>query len=227
MSNATPQNGAHDRLIEGLASDLSPVQPLPSPVRRAVIWLGFVILAGLLLSLIADLPAFMQRFMASPDMWMAMLGSALTALLAAIAAFQLSLPDSSRAWAWLPMPALLLWITASGLGCLRDYVLPGTHMAPMNETMECLAIIVALSIPFSLLMFAMLREAFSLLPGLTVTIAGLAVAAASATLLNLFHPFDAAVVDLLVHALAVALVIVVCRAYGARLWASPNFSKAA
>jgi len=227
MSNATPPNAAHDQLIEGLASDLGPVQPLPSPVRRAAIWLGFVIVAGLLLSLIADLPAFMQRFMASPDMWMAMLGSALTALLAAIAAFQLSLPDSSRAWAWLPMPALLLWITASGLGCLRDYVLPGTHMAPMNETMECLAIIVALSIPFSLLMFAMLREAFSLLPGLTVTIAGLAVAAASATLLNLFHPFDAAVVDLLVHALAVALVVVVCRAYGARLWASPNFSKAA
>jgi len=227
MSNATPHNAAHDRLIEGLASDLSPVQPLPSPVRRAVIWLGFVILAGLLLSLIADLPAFMQRFMASPDMWMAMLGSALTALLAAIAAFRLSLPDSSRAWAWLPMPALLLWITASGLGCLRDYVLPGTHMAPMNETMECLAIIVALSIPFSLLMFAMLREAFSLLPGLTVTIAGLAVAAASATLLNLFHPFDAAVVDLLVHALAVALVVVVSWIYGARLWAFPNFSKAA
>ena len=84
--------------------------------------------------------------------------------------------------------------------------------------MECLAIIVALSVPFSLLMFAMLREAFSLLPGLTATIAGLAVAAASATVLNLFHPFDAAVVDLLVHALAVALVVVVSRIYGRRLW---------
>ena len=64
-------------------------------------------------------------------------------------------------------------------------------------------------------------------PGLTAAIAGLAVAAASATLLNLFHPFDAAVVDLLVHAFAVALVVVVSRVYGARLWALPNFSKAA
>ena len=88
MSNATPQDAAHDRLIEGLASDLRPVQPLPSPGRRAMIWLGFVIVAALLLSLIADLSAFAQRFMASPDMWLAMLGSALTALLAAIAAFQ-------------------------------------------------------------------------------------------------------------------------------------------
>ena len=73
MSNATPQDAPHDRLIEGLASDLRPVQPLPSPGKRAVIWLGFVIVAGLLLSLIADLPAFVQRFMASPDMWLAML----------------------------------------------------------------------------------------------------------------------------------------------------------
>jgi hypothetical protein len=227
MSNVSHPDAPHDRLIHGLTADLQPVRPLPPPGRRAVIWLGFVVVAGLVLSMIADLSAFAHRFMASPDMWMAMLGSALTAVLAAIAAFKLSLPDSSRAWAWLPLPAALLWIFASGLGCLRNYVLPGTHVAPMNETMECLAIIVALSVPFSLLMFAMLREAFSLLPGLTATIAGLAVAAASATLLNLFHPFDAAAVDLLVHAFAVALVIVVARGYGQRLWGPKNFSKSA
>jgi hypothetical protein len=165
--------------------------------------------------------------MATPDMWMAMTGSALTAVLAAIAAFKLSMPDSPKAWAWLPLPAVLLWVFASGLGCLRDYVLPGTHVAPMEETMECLTIIIALSVPFSLLMFAMLREAFSLLPALTASIAGLAVAAASATLLNLFHPIDASAVDLLVHAFAVALVIAVSRIVGSRLWASANFFKSA
>lgn len=227
MSNVSHPDAPHDRLIHGLAADLQPVRPLPPPGKRAVIWLGFVVVAGLVLSLIADLSAFAHRFMASPDMWLAMLGSALTAVLAAIAAFKLSLPDASRAWAWLPLPAALLWIFASGLGCLRSYVLPGTHVAPMGETMECLAIIVALSVPFSLLMFAMLREAFSLLPGLTATIAGLAVAAASATLLNLFHPFDAAAVDLLVHAFAVALVVVVARAYGRRLWAPKNIAESA
>jgi len=226
MSNVTQQGPSHDRLIQGLASDLRPVHPLPPASKRAVIWLGFVVVAGLVLSLIADLSAFMNRLMMSPDMWLAMLGSALTAVLAAIAAFKLSLPDSPRIWAVLPLPAVLLWVFASGLGCLRDYVLPGTHVAPMGETMECLAIIVALSVPFSLLMFAMLREAFPLLPGLTASVAGLAVAAASATLLNLFHPLDAAVVDLLVHAIAVALVIVVSRLIGRRIFASTNFSKA-
>jgi hypothetical protein len=227
MNNPPQHDDPHDRLIQSLTSNLRPVQPLPPASKRAVIWLGFVVVAGLLLSLIADLAAFAQRFMSSPDMWLAMTGSALTAVLAAIAAFKLSMPDSSRAWVWLPLPAALLWIFASGLGCLREYVLPGTYVAPWRETIECLAIIVALSVPFSLLMFAMLREAFSLLPGLTATTAGLAVAAASATLLNLFHPFDAAVVDLLVHALAVALVVVVIRLYGRHLWTAANFSKPA
>lgn len=228
MNTTQPNPGApHDRLIHGLAADLKPVRPLPSPLKRALIWLGFVVAAGLVLSLIADLPAFARRLATTPDMWLAMTGSALTAILAAIAAFKLSLPDSSRAWAWLPLPAAVLWVTASGLGCLRDFLLPETHVAPFSETMECLAIILALSVPFSALLFAMLREAFPLLPGLTAAIAGLAVAAASATLLNLFHPFDAAVVDLLVHAFAVALVIVASRAIGMRSFDSANFSKPA
>jgi hypothetical protein len=218
---------SHDNLIQNLTSDLKPVRPLPPAGRRALIWLGFVVAAGLILSLLADRAAFMHRLMASPDMWMAMLGSTLTAVLAALAAFKLSMPDSSRAWALLPVPAVILWVAASGLGCLRHYILPGTHVAPMGETVECLTIILALSVPFSLLLFAMLREGFSLLPGLTATVAGLAVAAASATLLNLFHPFDAAAVDLLVHAFAVTLVVVAGRFYGARFFASTKISQAA
>ncbi len=228
MDTTTPKSGApHDRLIHGLAADLKPVRPLPPPFKRALIWLGFVLAAGLILSLIADLPPIGRRLMATPDMWLAMTGSILTAILAAIAAFKLSLPDSPRAWAWLPLPAAVLWIAASGLGGLRGFILPETYVAPLSETMECLAIILALSVPFSALLFAMLRQAFPLLPGLTAVIAGLAVAAASATLLNLFHPFDAAAVDLLVHAFAVALVVVASRAVGARAFAPANFSQPA
>lgn len=227
MSTSPNPGAPYDRLIQGLAADLKPVRPLPPPLKRALIWLGFVLAAGLILSLIADLSLVGRRLMATPDMWFAMIGSILTAILAAIAAFKLSMPDSSRAWAWLPIPSAVLWVAASGLGCLRGFVLPETYVAPLSETMECLAIILALSVPFSVLMFAMLREAFPLLPGLTAAIAGLAAAAASATLLNLFHPFDAAAVDLLVHAFAVALVIVVSRIVGARTFAKTNFSQQA
>jgi hypothetical protein len=55
---------------------------------------------------------------------------------------------------------------------------------------------------------------------LTAAIAGLAAAAAAATLLNFFHPYDAAATDLMVHVLAVALVIVANRAFSGRLLAT-------
>lgn len=225
METGSDNSAAYDRLIRGLSTDLTPVRPLPSPVKRALIWLGFVLLTGLVLSLIADLPLLGRRLAAAPDMWFAVAGSSLTAVLAAIAAFKLSLPDAPRAWALLPLPTAVAWIFASGLGCLRGWLVPETHVPPMDETMECLAIILALSVPFSALLFAMLREAYPLLPVLTATIAGLAVAAAAATLLNLFHPFDAAVIDLVVHALAVALVIMASRVVGARMFSSANISQ--
>jgi hypothetical protein len=218
MATSVDDSAAHERLIRGLSTDLKPVRPLPSPGKRALIWLGFVLVTGLVLSLIADLPLLGRRLAAAPDMWLAITSSSLTAVLAAFAAFKLSLPDASRAWALLPLPTAVTWVVASGLGCLRGWLVPETHVAPLDETMECLTIILALSVPFSVLIFAMLREAYPLLPGLTATIAGLAVAAAAATLLNLFHPFDAAAVDLAVHAVAVMLVIVVSRAVGARMF---------
>jgi hypothetical protein len=143
--------------------------------------------------------------------------------LAAIAAFHLSLPDSPRAWAWLPVPAVLLWIGASGAGCLRSWFVPDTHAADLSEARDCLLFILALSVPLSALIFVMLRQAYPLQPGLTAAIAGLAVAAAAATLLNFFHPFDAAATDLAVHAFAVALVIVLSRTFGARTFHKINF----
>jgi hypothetical protein len=53
----------------------------------------------------------------------------------------------------------------------------------------------------------MLRRAYSLQPTLTALMAGLASAAAAATLLNFFHPFDAGMTDLVVHSVAVAIII--------------------
>ena len=72
----------------------------------------------------------------------------------------------------------------------------------------------------------MLRRACPLQPGLTAAVAGLAAAAAAATLLNFFHPFDAAATDLAVHVFAVALVIVANRAFSGRLLGAPTFFRA-
>jgi hypothetical protein len=92
----------------------------------------------------------------------------------------------------------------------------------MGETRDCLVFIVGLSVPLSAALILMLRRACSLAPALTATMAGLASAAAAATLLNFFHPYDAAATDLAVHLAAVGFVVIALRAVGSR--ALQNFS---
>ena len=209
MSNVAPPNerGTYDPLIRGLAADLRPVRRLPRPLQRTLFWLGAVVIVAATLAAFADLTATERRLTAAPDMWLAVSGSMLTAVLATMAAFQLSLPDGRTIWALLPIPSALLWVSASGLGCLRTWLLPGTHDASFAEAKDCFVFIVGLSIPLSAMLILMLRRGYSLRPNLMGAIGGLAVAAASATLLNLFHPYDAAATDLTVHAAAVAIVI--------------------
>ena len=208
------QDPSREALIATLVADLRPVRRLGSPSWRAAGWLATVAALAVALSGFADLAAIGHRLMAVPDMWMAVFGSTLTILLAAIAAFQLDVPDRSPYWSLLPLPALALWIGASGLGCARTWLIPGTSDASMSEAMHCLTFILAFSVPLSALMFFMLRRGYSLYPSLTGATAGLAVAAAAATLLNFFHPYDAAITDLSVHASAIALVVVVNRIVG-------------
>ena len=206
-----------DSFVNGLVADLRPVKPLPSPWLRALIWLGLVAIVALGLASFADLGAFRARMTGAPDMWLAVVGSALTAALAVVAALEVSLPDRSRAWGLLPLPGLALWLGASGLGCARNWLVPGTHEASLADTKDCLTFILGLSIPLSAVLWIMLRRGYSLAPSLTGALAGLAVAAAAATLLALFHPYDAAVTDLAVHAAAVALVILANRFLAGRI----------
>jgi hypothetical protein len=218
MSPATSQaQSRHEDVIRSLIADLKPVRPLPPPGRRALLWLAAVAAIAFMLAAVADRPAVVARLTAAPDMWLAASGSALTMVLAAIAAFQLSLPDRSRLWALLSLPAALLWLGASGAGCLRVWLVPGTHAAVLDDSKDCIAFILALAVPLSILLLAMLRRGHTLQPGLTAAVAGFASAAAAATLLVLFHPYDASATDVVVHVVAVALVIIANRALGGRL----------
>ena len=222
MSTSSNTESANERLIRDLSTDLVPVQRLRPPSVRALTWLAVVSAIAIMFAEIGDLSALGNRLSAAPDMWLSLTGSTLTAILAAIAVFQLSLPDARRAWALLPLPAALLWIVASGVGCLRTWFVPGTHAANLSEARDCLIFIVGLAVPLSALLIIMLRRAYPLQPELTALIAGLASAAAAASLLNFFHPFDAAATDLAVHVFAVAIVIAANWGFNGRLHAT-NF----
>src|SRR5262245_64698214 len=97
-----------------------------------------------------------RRLSAAPDLGLAAIGSALTAVLAALAAFELSLPDRKPIWALLPLPAALLWIAASGMGCLRSWFVSDTRVPPLAETGDCLAFILGLSLPLAAVLIVLL-----------------------------------------------------------------------
>ncbi len=212
----------HDALIRELSAGQPGVRRLPPPALRALGWVAVVVALGFGLAQIGDLAAMRARLLAAPDLWLAASGSASTAMLSVLAAFETSVPGRSRWWSLLPAPGVLLWLGASGAGCVRAWTMPGAWAVPgahdptlVDERM-CLVFIVCVSLPLSLLLGVMLRRAHPLRPGLTAGLGGLAAAGAAATLLNLFHPYDAALSDLLVHLCAVALVVAANRLLGGR-----------
>jgi hypothetical protein len=207
----------HEALIGRLAGALRPVHRLPSPWTRTAFWLGAVVLLGALLSRFTDFAALSARLESAPDMWLSQLGAALTAILAAWAAFQTSVPGRSARAAWLAVPPALLWVGASTAGCLRLTPVPGTVPEPPMHAMECMKFLLLVSVPLASLLTWRLMRACPLRPGLTAVLAGLASAGAASCLLTLIHPFDATADDLLLHLVAVLAVIAVCRAAGARL----------
>ncbi len=196
----------HERLIDELAGALEPVRPLPAPATRAALWLGAGLLLGLILATRLNYAGFIGR-MAVPDLSLAALGAVLTAATAAYAAFATSVPGRSAVWALLPLPALALWVGASGFGCLRGWFAPGTDVPDMHDMEACFSFLVCVSVPLSALIVVMLRRACPLRPNLTAALGGLAAAAAAAVLLMPFHPYDATATDLAVHAVVLLGVI--------------------
>ena len=210
------------RLVQALGADLRPVRRLAPPSLRVLTWLTTLGAVALALAMVSDVAAMMHRLMAAPDMWLAAMGSLLTTVFAAMAAFELSLPDRKPAWALLPLPALLLWIGASGMGCLRTWSIADADPTPLDQPAHCLIYILGMSLPLSLILILMLRRGFSLRPNLTAIIGGLACASAAATLLNLIHPYDAAATDLAVHAFAIIIVIIANIIFGRRVLTSSS-----
>ncbi len=205
-------SAATDRLIAELSTGLKPVRRIASPWVRAGLFLAVVGVAGAVLSMQADLQAVGARLMAAPDMWLAVVGSVATTALAAIAACMVSVPGRSWRWAWLPAPGVVLWLGASGMGCLRTAALGVWRPAIMADAMhECMPFILRGSVLLAVPMALLLWWARPLRPALVATMGGLAVAAGAASLLWLFHPYDASAEDLLVHTVAVLIVIGACR----------------
>ena len=211
-------------LINSLAEDAAPVRRLRPPLTRAAWWL---LLAAFVLALLATShgarPDLFQRLQ-QPAFALGVMSSLVTGILAAIASFQVSLPDRSRLWLLLPSPALVLWLSTIGYGCLTDWVSIGPSGVRLGETARCFATLVLTGFPLSLAMLLMLRHAAALRP-IAVTVAGsLAVAAITATALSLFHNLDATVLVLIWNIGTAVLIVGLGGMLGRRMfpWVAPR-----
>jgi hypothetical protein len=194
-------------LIELLATSAKPVRRLRPPLVRATLWLLLAALVFALLAVGHGLRADFAQRVAQPVFVIGIVASLVTGVLAAVASFFLSLPDRSRAWALLPLPAVLLWISTVTYGCLTNWVSIGPDGMRMGEAARCFATLMLTSMPLSIALYVMLRHAAWLRPTAVTVTGGLAVAAMTATALSLFHDLDATVM-VLVWNFGVAAVIV-------------------
>jgi hypothetical protein len=201
-------------LIDTLVDCAAPVRRLRPPLVRAGLWLLF---AALVLGIIAIAngvrPDFSER-LRQPVFVISMFAALATGILATIAAFRVSLPDGSRSWLLLPLPALAVWVSTIGYGCFTDWVSIGPNGVRMGEAVRCFATLLLTSVPLSIAMLVMLRYAALLHPTAVSVMGGLAVAAMTSFALSLIHDLDATVMILVWNLGAAALIAGLSSVFG-------------
>jgi hypothetical protein len=200
---------AVDHLIDRLVADATPVRRLWSPLRRTAAWVGIAMaIWGAVAVLHGTRHDLSERLR---DGWF-LVGTAAaicTGASAAYAALIASLPDRSRWWLLLPLPAASVWIGGITGGCLLRWTSmrpEGVHLA---DVLSCLGVLTVVSLPLSALLFLLLRPLLRIAPAGAVMTAGLATAALAAAMLNIVHAFDASVLILIWNFGAALLVLTV------------------
>lgn len=212
-----------DQLIERLAASAEPVKRLKPPLLRACLWLlAVAAAAAVVMPFFANMPLFEQKLQ-DEKFILELIGTLLTGIAAIIAAFYLSVPGRSPAWALLPLPPLVLWLASSGYNCYREWITFGMSGWQFGETMGCFSTILGFSVPLGLALILTLRRARPIAPVPVAAMGGLGIGAISAFLLQFNHDVDASFLDLGMHSAAVAIVILAIaaaarhpRALGAR-----------
>lgn len=196
-------------LVSAMVRDMQPVRRLRPPTLRAALWLAsasaMIALVVVMIGLRVDLA---ERL--SHGWEVAQLAAAgTTAVLAAIAAFHLSLPDRSARWALLPLPGFAVWVASLGWGCVIDFLRFGPDGLALGTSWSCLSFILAFSAPAGAAMLFMLRHAGRTRPFATGVAAITSVAMLASVGLSLTHYLDAAVMVLFWHVGSVLAVIAV------------------
>ena len=215
-----------DLLIDQLAARAAPVKRLSSPLRRTALWL---LLAAIIIALVVASfgarPGWLQDMQVASTAieWFA---SILTGALAAYAVFQISVPGRSPSWAWLPLPAALLWLGGIGLGCMAAAARMGSDAFVVETgSAECAWAITLTSLPLGLVMLLMVRHAGVVRPAPTAVLAALSAAALSAAGVSMIHAGENAFMVLLWHVGAVVVLSTLSGLFGRHLFAWIGYAR--
>lgn len=169
--------------------------------------LAFLAGAGwLFLSLFAD-PALAAHQLSDARLKLELVGAAVTAATAVIAAFHIQVRGRTLPWRTVPLALFATWQILSIYRCLN-----GPQDGPAEEILngrspDCFLFILAASIPIALVLFWVLGTQRRYVGWSASAMAGLAISSFAAFLLQFFHGFEMDFGDWSIRFLAMGIVV--------------------
>jgi hypothetical protein len=211
-------------LIRSLAASARPTRRLAPAWLRALIWLASAVAVVVVLVLDHGLRHDLAVQLHTRSFLLEELGSVSTAILAAIAAFQLALPDRSRRWWLLPAPGLALWLFSMGYGCWADWLRLGPTGFELGTSWACMRFIAMVTLPLALILFYLLRHAAPIRPAAVALVGTLSISALAASGQSLVHGLDTTIMILIWHFGTIGILLLLARLSGPSLlaWMLPQ-----
>ena len=183
----------NEDLIETLTENCAPVRRLAHPAWRALVWFAISLWYVAVVVAAMGLRPDISVKMIEPRFATEVAAAFLTSMMAAAGAFCAACPGRPVWERFAPLPFLLAWVGALGVGCWRDVTALGFSGMATHSDIFCVPTIFAISIPSGLLILSMARRGAPIAPFVTTGLAALAAAALAAAGLRLSFKQDAAV----------------------------------
>ena len=194
-----------DKLIDELSRGAEPVRPLAAPLARAGMLLAIVLGAIAAFAAFAGHTADTFTHLAHMPFTLELGGALLAGIGAIIAAVTLSIPGRARAWIYLPLPGLALWLIGGGLECHRQISDLGYAFTSAFASRDCFVFIVGAGVPLTATTYLFLRRHLAVDAARVTVLAALGSALLAATLLQFVHAHGTNPTDFLTHVVAVTL----------------------
>jgi hypothetical protein len=186
-----------DFTIQRLVEDLQPVARLASPFRRCCGWLVAAIpYVGGLVWLFSLRPDLAEKF-ADARYAVEQAAALTTALLAAWAAFSMTIPGYDPRRAVIALVPLAVWVGVLFEGCVEDLISFGWSGITFEADWICFPMIALVGAWPAVLMVIMLRRGAPLAPYGTIAMGALAAAGLGDVALRLFHEQDVSITVLI------------------------------